>query len=101
MGWGGEDAGRQKQNGRVGTICIIILVSATISAGVLTLQQRGARLRVPIATLVIALVVAVVSVAGELSSDVLAALGRDLPALPASGGAPSHRSSCRTAAGRV
>jgi membrane associated rhomboid family serine protease len=64
-------------------VCIVILVSATISAGVLSLQQRGVRLRVPFATLAIAFVVAVVSVVGELNSDVLGALGRDLGALQA------------------
>jgi membrane associated rhomboid family serine protease len=69
--------------GRVGTISIIILVSATIASGVLTLQHRGLRLRLPIATLAVAVIVAVVSVAGELRPDVLAALGRDLPALQA------------------
>lgn len=67
----------------MGTISIIILVSATIAAGVLTLQHRGGRLRLPIATLAIAAVVAVMSVIGELRPDVLAALGRDLPALQA------------------
>lgn len=71
------------QNGPVGTISIIVLVSATISAGMLTLQHRGVRVRVPVATIVIALVVAVVSVIGELNADVLAALGRDLHALQA------------------
>jgi membrane associated rhomboid family serine protease len=65
----------------VGTVFIIILTSATISAGVLALQHRGARLRLPLATLVVALVVAVVSTIGEWSPGVLAALGRDLPAL--------------------
>jgi membrane associated rhomboid family serine protease len=67
----------------VGTIAILVIVSATIAAGVLTLQFRAAKLRLPIATLVVAAVVAVVSVIGELDADVLAALGRDLPALQA------------------
>ena len=69
--------------GPLSSIVIVILISATVSAGVFTLQHRGRRLRLPVATLATALVVAGVSVIGELQPDVLALLGRDLSALQA------------------
>ncbi|MEZ5189996.1 MAG: rhomboid family intramembrane serine protease [Schumannella sp.] len=65
------------------TICIIVAVSAAIAAGILTLQQRGWRLRTPWATLAIAAVVLGVSVAGELDHGILNALCRDIGALRA------------------
>jgi len=69
--------------GRVGSVCIVVIVSATVSAGVLTLQQRGTRLRMPWATFALAAVVLAVSIAGELSADLLGTLGRDLARLQA------------------
>lgn len=67
----------------VNSVLIVVVLWAAVMSGGLVLRTRGTRLRTPIATIVLAAVVGVVSVVGELDADVLSTLGRDLPALQA------------------
>jgi membrane associated rhomboid family serine protease len=67
----------------VSSILIVAVLWAAVAGGFLTLRMRGGRLRVPVATIAIAVVVSVVSVIGELNADVLSTLGRDLGRLQA------------------
>ncbi len=59
------------------SILIIIALTAAAGGSVDVLRARGHRLRVPVATLVIAGVTAVVSVAANLNPHLLATLGRN------------------------
>lgn len=63
------------------SVVIVALLWAAIAAGMLRLRSLNRRLRLPIATFVVAGVVAMISIIGELSPAVLSALGRDTPRL--------------------
>ena len=59
------------------SVLIIAVLWAAVAGGFVTLRMRGLRLRPPVATVVIAGIVAAVSVVGELVPSVLSTLGRD------------------------
>jgi membrane associated rhomboid family serine protease len=61
----------------VSSVLIVAVLWAAAMAGFVRLRMRGLRLRLPVATFVIAVVVGAISVVGELSPSVLGALSRD------------------------
>lgn len=62
---------------------MVAALVAAIVGGMMMLQLQTQPLRLPIATILVAVVVTVVSVVGELNAGVLDTLGRDVVLLPA------------------
>jgi membrane associated rhomboid family serine protease len=61
----------------VNSILIVAALWAAVMAGIITVRTDGRRLLMPWVTVMLAVIVTVVSVVGELIPAVLAALGRD------------------------
>jgi rhomboid protease GluP len=67
----------------VSSVLVITVLVGAIVGGLMMLQLRKQPLRLPIATIVVAVVVTAVSVVGELNAEVLHTLGRHVVLLPA------------------